>query len=132
MKKFPRILFFISGSLPTEEQFVSAESYGPNVSFRNGLLVPADGTLEVCDGVAGSVPDRYADAYPSAEEAIKAYKEAREARLAAVGDTLPAKPVDPSSEDNKTPPAPAKPASEDKPKQAKAAVGWTANPVVNS
>lgn len=72
-KKYPRILYFISGTLPTKEQLREAQKFGPNTSFRNGTLVSSEGALEAADGVAGDVPTRYAD-YTSAEDAIAAYE----------------------------------------------------------
>lgn len=77
MKKYPVILFFIASVMPTEEDYAAAEQLGPNVRFRNASMVPAEGCLEKCDGVAGQVPERYADAYVSAEEAIEAFEQAR-------------------------------------------------------
>lgn len=72
-KKYPRILYFISGTVPTKEQVREAQKFGPNTSFRNATLVSAEGALEAADGVAGDVPTRYAD-YTSAEDAIAAYE----------------------------------------------------------
>ncbi len=74
MRKWPRILFFILGALPTAEEVGEAEALGFNVVFRNALLVPAEGALEACDGVAGEVPERYAAAFPSAEEVLEEFK----------------------------------------------------------
>lgn len=72
-KKYPRILYFISGTVPTKEQVREAQKFGPNTSFRNATLVSSEGALEAADGVAGDVPTRYAD-YTSAEDAIAAYE----------------------------------------------------------
>lgn len=72
IRKFPRILFFINGPLPTEEQQNEALEYGFNVAFRNADLISADGCREECDGVAGEVPERYADK-PHADEALAAW-----------------------------------------------------------
>ena len=76
-KKYPRVLYFISGTVPSSEQVREAQKFGPNTSFRNATLVSSEGALEAADGVAGDVPTRYAD-YTSAEDAIAAY----EAKLA--------------------------------------------------
>lgn len=73
-RKWPRILFFIIGSLPTEEQIEEAESLGFNVVFRNASFSSDEGALEICDGVTGEVPKRYAEKYPSAEEVIDNFK----------------------------------------------------------
>lgn len=78
-KKYPRILYFISGTVPSSEQVREAQKFGPNTSFRNATLVSSEGALEAADGVAGDVPTRYAD-YISAEDAIAAY-EAEPAQL---------------------------------------------------
>lgn len=78
-KKYPRILYFISGTVPSSEQVREAQKFGPNTSFRNATLVSSEGALEAADGVAGDVPTRYAD-YTSAEDAIAAY-EAEPAQL---------------------------------------------------
>lgn len=72
-KKYPRILYFISGTVPTKEQVREAQKFGPNTSFRNATLVSSEGALEAADGVAGDVPSRYSD-YVSAEDAIAAYE----------------------------------------------------------
>lgn len=84
-----RILYFVDGPSPKPEDFKAANELNANVSFRNARAVPAEGSLEECDGVAGKVPPRYAAKFPTAEEAIKA----RAAKLAALaqktGDTPP-------------------------------------------
>jgi len=69
VKKFPKILFFIKGSIPTKEDYEAAESLGPNCVFRNASFVPSTGSLEKCNGVAGLVPELY-KSEPSAEEAL--------------------------------------------------------------
>lgn len=73
MKKFPIILFFVAGSEPTAAQQAESFKLGPNVRFRNAEFVSDVGSMEACDGVAGDVPARYADAYPTAEDALKKY-----------------------------------------------------------
>lgn len=81
--KYPRILFFVNGAVPTLEHQLAAERLAPcRVSFRNALLVGDEGSLEECDGVFGDVPKRYADKYPTAEEAIAAFVKTREEQLA--------------------------------------------------
>lgn len=121
MKKYPVILFFIASVMPTAEDFEAAEQLGPNVKFRNASFVPAEGCLEKCDGVAGAVPERYAEAYPSAEDAFAAFEEARSNGQEA-----------PQAAPDAQPPKgdPAKPASAPKPanSRAKAAsVVWKPN-----
>lgn len=80
--KFPRILFFVRGSMPSPEALEIAEEMGPNVAFRNAAFVPDDANPEKCDGVAGEIPEAYKK-FPKAEEAIKTFKEAREKERAA-------------------------------------------------
>lgn len=78
MKRYPRILYFIKGVMPSAEAQEVAEEYGPNVAFRNANFVPSSGALEACDGVAGDVPDTYKD-LPTAEEALSKFEEERKA-----------------------------------------------------
>lgn len=80
IKNFPRILFFIAGATPTDEEYNEAQHYLPNMAFRNAAFVPADasvGSLEQCDGVAGLVPEIYAKNRPSAKQAGEAFAEAQ-------------------------------------------------------
>lgn len=126
MRKFPRILFFVAATMPTDEDFIAAEKLGPNVSFRNASMIPEEGALEHCDGVAGQVPERYGEAYPTAEEVIAEYEAEREARAAKLdGGKAEA------TEQTKASPAPtaAKPATAPAtPKAAvKPAVAWQPN-----
>lgn len=95
-----RILFFIAGVVPTaEEQQAAAELNGAQVVFRNASAVPAEKhSLEICDGVAGEVPDLYAEAFPDAAEAIKKRKEELKALASKVGDSAA-----PKAKGNQTP-----------------------------
>lgn len=95
MRKNPRILFFVASAMPSEKDFAEAELLGSNVVFRNASVVPEEGALEKCDGVAGCVPARYASAYQTAEKAIALHKAEQQARAAKISeklDNLPAKP----------------------------------------
>jgi hypothetical protein len=82
MRKFPRILYFIPSTVPTLKEQAAALQLGPNCSFRNANLISVEGALEQCDGVAGCVPKRYAEAvdgygkklFPSAKEAIEIFQ----------------------------------------------------------
>lgn len=123
MKKYPVILFFVAAAMPTAEDFEAAEQLGPNVKFRNASMVPAEGCLEKCDGVAGQVPERYAEAFVSAEDAIAAYEEARKegAQTPAAEALKPAKATAPKAADK-----PASASATAKP-QAKPAVAWKPN-----
>ncbi len=78
MKRYPRILFFIKGVMPSAEAMEVAEKYGPNVAFRNANFVPSSGAIEKCDGVAGEVPETYKKC-PTAEDALKKFEEERKA-----------------------------------------------------
>ena len=82
-----KILYFVDGVSPTPEDFEAASKMQAQVVFRNTRAVPPEGALEECDGVAGKVPPTYAEAYPEADEAIKAHA-AKLAKLAKkVGDS---------------------------------------------
>jgi hypothetical protein len=111
-KKAPRILFFIDGDVPSKKEYAAAARLGPNTSFRNAQYINEEGALETCDGVAGVVPKRYAEKYPSAEDALTAYARVLEDAANDEDDDGPA-PVEPKQE------APAKP--------GKAPVAWTPN-----
>lgn len=78
MKRYPRILYFIKGVMPSAEAQEVAEEFGPNVAFRNANFVPSSGALEACDGVAGDVPETYKN-LPTAEEAIEKFEAERKA-----------------------------------------------------
>ncbi len=71
--KLPRILFFVNGPAPSSKEFAMARNLGADVVFRNALHVPAEGSLEFCDGVAGEVPARYSATYSTAKQAIAKY-----------------------------------------------------------
>ena len=89
--KLAKILYFIEGPLPTGEQQHEAANIRGDVSFRNALAVPEEevGCLEDCDGVAGKVPDVYAQAFPSANEAVAKYNAKLKAQRDRVGDSAP-------------------------------------------
>ena len=80
-----KILFFVKGVSPTPEDFEEASKLQAQVVFRNAHAVPAEGTLEQCDGVAGHVPAPYAE-IPTAEEAIKTVSDKLAALAKKVGD----------------------------------------------
>lgn len=62
INSFPKILFFILSSKPTAKELVEAAKLGPNVCFRNAAMVSETEAFEPCDGIAGAVPKRYAEA----------------------------------------------------------------------
>jgi len=88
MKQQAKILFFITDAMPTAKELAAADELSAHVVFRNANYIPAEGSLEHCDGVAGTVPKRYAEAFPKAKEAIAAHKKANEAKRGAMGETL--------------------------------------------
>lgn len=67
-RHFPRVLFFINGMNPSDDEKQEANDYGPGVVFRNAQFVSNDGPIEDADAVAGMVPDRYAEALPNIKE----------------------------------------------------------------
>lgn len=95
--KPPVILFFCVGDTPSAAEATAAQAIvGATVRFRNADLVPTPerakdasgkdiisglGGREAADGVAGTVPELYAD-YPNAETALATYKTKLEAELA--------------------------------------------------
>lgn len=115
-----KILYFVNGVSPTPEDFEAAAKLPAQVSFRNAQAVPAEGSLEDCDGVAGCVPAPYADK-PTAEEAIKAVSDKLAALAKKVGDApapkAPAKAAK-AAQATQAPATAAKPA---------AAPAWTPN-----
>lgn len=69
--RFPRVLFFTAGMVPTEDDYADAVRFRPNVGFRNGSAVAAlpMSPLEECDAVAGpAIPPRYAGVYPTVND----------------------------------------------------------------
>lgn len=64
---YPKVLFFINGMAPTDEQVTQANEYGPGVVFRNAAMV-GDEPIEDADAVAGDVPQRYKDALPGVDD----------------------------------------------------------------
>lgn len=59
-KKSARVIYFIQGATPTEQELAAAEQLGNNVVFRNAQFA-TEACPESCDAVAGSViPAAYA------------------------------------------------------------------------
>ena len=119
-----KILYFADGVSPTPEDFEAASKMQAQVVFRNARAVPPEGALEECDGVAGKVPPTYAEAYPEADEAIKAHAAKLAALAKKVGDApAPKAPAEAAgaakaAQATQAPAQPAKPAS---------APAWTPN-----
>lgn len=83
-----KILYFIEGVAPRPEDFEAASQMAATVVFRNARAVPPEQhSLEICDGVAGKVPEIYAAAYPNANEAIKKKADELKALSGKVGDS---------------------------------------------
>lgn len=75
-KDIPRIIHFVNGSNPSQEDKELTSMYGPGVVFRNARMVPADqprDSVEKCDGVSGAVPLSYAH-LPTADAALAAFR----------------------------------------------------------
>jgi hypothetical protein len=69
-----KILYFISDSNPTPEEYKTAQSMNAHVVFRLASAVPTEKhAIEDCDGVMGDVPSAYRKC-PSADEAIEKRK----------------------------------------------------------
>lgn len=70
-----RILFFTAGPVPTDKEYEAAlDLRGMNIGFRNVQLYSANTAMELCDAVAGEVPEAYAKKYPvvkTAEDVIE-------------------------------------------------------------
>ena len=62
MKKI-KVIYFIDGAKPTEEDKEAIASIDGKVITRNARFV-CDDELEHCDAVAGRVPPHYAAAFP--------------------------------------------------------------------
>lgn len=75
--KFPVILHFVKGMVPTQEDIAETADYGHDVQFRNAFLLPkkmSEGGIEACDGVSGAVPPDYAALFPHAKDVIERHK----------------------------------------------------------
>lgn len=104
-----KILFFVDGPAPSNEDFAAAGEMKATVVFRNARAVPSEPhSLEICDGVAGKVPAIYAAKYPDAEKAIATKAAELKALSSKVGDT-PAPKAKGNSNTNKTETAPQTP-----------------------
>ena len=56
-----KILYFINGPVPTDEERKEAEAL--DAVFRNANAAGDNDFLENCDGVAGAVPDAYKEKF---------------------------------------------------------------------
>lgn len=107
--QFPKILFFIDGPVPTDEDYAAAADLGVPSSFRNAQHCE-NVNPEPCDGVTGCVPKEY-QRFASAEAAIKAWRDKmtgkRDSAKAAVGGAAPkAAKTAPAAQAQASPPAP--------------------------
>jgi len=89
--KLCKILFFVDGFAPTSQDMLEASEMKANVMFRNAQVVPAEGSLEQCDGVAGCVPPSYAAKFPKADEAIEKMQKEIKKAAEKMGDVKPPK-----------------------------------------
>lgn len=87
--KQPKILFFIAGFAPTEEEREAAAALGEEVqvSYRNASFIDPEHRAEQCDGVISLIdmPKPYID-HPHAEDALAEWKAAVQKRRELVGD----------------------------------------------
>lgn len=88
-KSKAKILFWVNGYVASAEDRAEAKKLDANVHFRNAFHVPSIGALEKCDGVAGAVPKRYAETYPTAQEAIAKFEQNQLEVEQIVGDSKP-------------------------------------------
>lgn len=91
-----KIIYFIDGFSPSDDERLDAESFGVHTVFRNSQYVYD--AKEACDAVAGAlIPEPYAN-FPRADEFLVEHSE-RQAeakqrlaeRVAGVSDTPPNK-----------------------------------------
>lgn len=73
MLKYPRILYFIEGSMPTQADIKAVALLGGNTVFRNAHHCGEGHNPEVCDGVSGAVPAVYKAKYKDGSEVIAAF-----------------------------------------------------------
>jgi hypothetical protein len=60
LQKKRRVLYFINGTTPSDDERRDAEQYGSGVLFRNARYVKDDATVEPFDQLAGpAIPDSY-------------------------------------------------------------------------
>lgn len=60
-----KILYFIAGAVPTKQDLERADELSTKdtrVLFRNASFVTPSDSIELNDGLAGAVPERYAQA----------------------------------------------------------------------
>lgn len=72
LNKKCKILYFVDGPAPSNEDFEAAENMKAHVVFRNARAVSDAESLENCDGVAGLIPEIYKNK-PKAEDAISSF-----------------------------------------------------------
>lgn len=74
-----KILFFISGSVPSEEESKKAKKIDEKVCFRNALFIDPKGCLEYCDFVMGDIPESYSEIPIFGGKNVKEFKKETEA-----------------------------------------------------
>lgn len=117
--KLAKILYFIIGPLPTLKDEEAAEKIKANVVFRNAEHVPKlKHAIEICDGVAGAVPEAYKH-LPTPSEAIKKKEAEVKKKTDIVGDSPAPELQDEDAETSESKP---EDSNTDKPKQV-----WNGN-----
>jgi len=74
---YPRIIFFIASSNPTDEEYYESLQYGPGVVFRHAGYAGAE-RPELADAVAALSPDLIPDnyrQYPTPDDAMRNYRQ---------------------------------------------------------
>lgn len=77
-----KIIYFIDGFAPSEDEKLEAMSFGIKTVFRNSQYIVDGETLEHCDAVAGTfIPDSYAH-LPRADELVEGLRSKMDAAAA--------------------------------------------------
>jgi hypothetical protein len=71
---YPKVIFFIADSAPSDEEYLASLAFGPGVVYRRADYAGAE-RPELADAVAGKVPPNYA-LYPTPDQAIRKYQNA--------------------------------------------------------
>jgi len=63
--KGPKVLYFVAGSRPSNDDMEAGAKMGPGVFYRNANFIQPEIPLEACDYVAGpAIPANYREAFP--------------------------------------------------------------------
>ena len=92
MAKTYRVLYWIKDQVPTLEEQIDREQYGPHSTFRTVMYHDPDAaSLEECDACAGLVPEAY-KVFPAAVPIAEWYREQRAAETARTAPQMPVQP----------------------------------------